>query len=70
MKTILFSEQNRSDNILHIETEGCIVNIRIGLTDINGRKTTNISVIPDRGKGEEWQIEGETGIILVKEARK
>lgn len=69
MKRISFTKKNRSGNTLHIETEGCIVNIHIGLTDMKGRKTVNVSVLPDRGSGEEWHIEGDTSIILVKEGK-
>ena len=31
----------------HIETDGCIVNIRTGLTDRIGRKVTSIEILPD-----------------------
>jgi hypothetical protein len=48
MKTIQFyAGRNRSDDVLHIETDGCIVNIRVGLHDSDGRLVTHISVIPD-----------------------
>ena len=31
----------------HLELDGCIVNIREGLTDHRGRKVTSIEIIPD-----------------------
>lgn len=44
----------------HIETEGCIINIRTGLTDKKGRKVTSIEIIPDdRYAGEPiWRLYG------------
>jgi hypothetical protein len=58
MKTIVFhdSKRNKHDT-LHIETDGCIVNILIGLTKDDGRKCTVIEVLPDQYKGEEWDRE-------------
>lgn len=44
----------------HIEVEGCIVNIRTGLHDRQGRKVTSIEIIPDdRYAGERiWKLYG------------
>jgi len=47
MKTVGFYKNNRSNNLLHIETENCIVNIR--LNDVG----TSIEVLPDKYAGEE-----------------
>jgi hypothetical protein len=58
MKSIVFTTTNRNkDKTLHIETDGCIVNIRIGLNKDDGRKCTVIEVLPDDYKGEEWDLE-------------
>jgi hypothetical protein len=38
---------NRSGKLLHIETDGCIVNIRVGLHDADGNAVTVVSVSPD-----------------------
>lgn len=58
MKTIVFHDSKRNPHdTLHIETDGCIVNIRVGLTKDDGRKCTVIEVIPDGYKGEEWDLE-------------
>lgn len=61
MRTIRFFENNRSDNKLHIELPGCIVNITIGLTDRLGRAVTSIRISPDDesrggdGNGYYWR---------------
>ena len=44
---------NHSKGLLHIETPNGIVNIRVGLTDFNGRKVDSIEIIPDRYAGEK-----------------
>lgn len=44
---------------LHVEAEGCIVNIREGLTDLKGRKVTNVEILPDDYAGEnKWRVLG------------
>jgi len=41
----------------HIEANGCIVNIREGLTDRKGRQVTSIEIIPDNYAGEKpWRV--------------
>ena len=44
----------------HIECEGCVVNIRTGLYDRQGRKVTNIEILPDdHYVGEQiWRLRG------------
>jgi hypothetical protein len=44
----------------HIEVEGCIVNIREGLSDRKGRKVTSIEILPDDNyTGERiWRLRG------------
>jgi len=43
----------------HIEVEGCIVNIRTGLTDTRGRKVTHVEILPDNYAGEpKWKVSG------------
>lgn len=50
-----YAKGNRSDNLLHIETDGCIVNIRVGLTDDLGRQMTRVDVLPDdMTRGGRW----------------
>ena len=52
----------------HIEVEGCIVNIREGLTDMKGRRVTSIQIIPDETyNGEIWKyIPGKYNHRIVK----
>jgi len=52
---------------LHIEAEGCIVNIRQGLTDRLGRSVTSIEVLPDKYAGEpKWKLYGLSNTRVVK----
>lgn len=60
MKTISISKRSRF-RTLHIEAPGCIVNIRFGLTDTEGREVTNISITADQYAGEpKWQAIADT----------
>jgi hypothetical protein len=44
---------------LHIEAEGCIVNIREGLYDLKGRRVTSIEVLPDSYSNmRKWKLIG------------
>ena len=53
MRTIVFtsarqrSQGNSSCNVLHIETEGGIVNIRVGLHDDQGHPVTHVELLAD-----------------------
>lgn len=63
MKTIHHFNTAR-DKLLHIETEGCIVNIRVGLSEHGpDRNVTAIEILPDTdGDGcgnPPWEIAGE-----------
>ena len=50
MKRIQFyADTNRSGNLLHIETDLGIVNIRVGLHDADGKPVTSVEIIPDAG---------------------
>lgn len=46
MKRIVHS-RNAKDQVLHIETDGAIVNITVGLTDADGNPVTRIDISPD-----------------------
>ena len=70
MKTITHMNPRRGNETLHIETAGCIVNIRVGLHNKEGQGVTNITVLPDRYIGEEWDLDGNTGVIRVIERKK
>ncbi len=44
---------------LHCEVDGCIVNIRVGLTDVKERSVTSIEIICDEFAGEkQWSVNG------------
>lgn len=65
MKRISFyAKRNRSGNLLHIETDGCIVNIRVGLHDVEGREVTSVQVIPDQTTDATWVRDGARVIRL------
>jgi hypothetical protein len=66
-------------NTLHIETDGCIVNIRVGRFDKDGRQITCVDVVPDGedrggdGAGRIWRIlpgdaDGVTRVICDPES--
>jgi hypothetical protein len=70
MKRVEFSNRNRSDNLLHVEIPGGIVNIRVNLHDREGREVVNIEIIPDDqrrggdGQGRIWDVDSnEDGTV-------
>ena len=46
MKTIRINERSRYE-MLHVEAPGCIINIRVDLTDEDGRAVTRVDVMAD-----------------------
>lgn len=69
MKTIRHTASAR-DKLLHVEAEGCIVNIHVGLQDSEGRAVTAVEIIPDEYSGEEWDLDGARNSRVIKrEAR-
>jgi hypothetical protein len=55
-------------NGYHLEMEGCIVNVRQGLHDNEGRKVTQIEIIPDdRYAGEKkWIVDSYRNIRVIQ----
>ena len=51
---------------LHIEAEGCIVNVYEGLKNAEGKEVTAIEILPDNCVGEEWEVVGDTNIRIIK----
>jgi hypothetical protein len=51
-----YADRNRSGNVMHIETDGCVVEIHVGLTDDRGRQVTRVDVMPDNDRfaGTTW----------------
>jgi hypothetical protein len=73
MKRISFyANGNRSGNLLHIETDGCIVNIRVGLRDVDGRQVTSVQVLPDdyAERGGRWVQDGSRVVQLLDGEKK
>lgn len=66
MKTVVHSA-NARDKLLHVETDGCIVNIRVGLTDSEGRSVTSVEILPDGYAGEEWTLDGTVNNRVIRE---
>ena len=64
MKTITFSKNNRSDDRLHIETEGCIINIQVNLFNRHGQKVTYIEILSNKYKDDNWTIQGNHAISV------
>ncbi len=72
MRTISFYKNNRSHNLLHIESEGALINLRVNLENYLGQEVTNIQVHVDTQEG--WKLEeattwangGGVGIRLIK----
>lgn len=66
MRRISFYKNNKSDDLLHIETEGCIVNIRVNLHNTAGKEVTSISIKPDVGTEENWMLAGTLNNRVIK----
>lgn len=67
MRRITFYKNNRSDDILHIETEGCVVNIQVDLHDNSGKEVASIQIIPDKYDSENWKLDGCANNRLIKQ---
>lgn len=65
MKTIQHHATAR-DKLLHVETEGCVVNISVGLHDREGREVTSVEIVPDRYVGGEWTLDGYHNSRVIK----
>ncbi len=55
MKTVVHNSKSR-DPLLHIEAEGCIINVRVGLRDSGDHPVTSIQIMPDKYHGESWSL--------------
>ncbi len=62
MKSIHLSSSGRGTRTLHVEADGCIVNIQVGLHDADGNRVTHISVNASgnryAGDPEWWVAKG------------
>lgn len=54
------AKTTKMDGCLHVEADGCIINVREGLSDRYGRKVTSVEIIPDdRFAGDPiWRLRG------------
>ena len=55
-----------SDKILHIQTEGCVINVIIGTHDQTGELFTTVEVIPATpdDDGRNWTALGPPAILV------
>ena len=44
------------DGCFHVELPNCIVNMRPGLSDLEGRPVDSVEIIPNSYAGEEVQV--------------
>jgi hypothetical protein len=66
MSTVRKLRSNQKE--LHIEAEGCVINIREGLTDLKEREVTSIEILPDNHCcGERiWKLIGSVNNRIIK----
>ena len=62
MKTIHHFNTAR-DKLLHIEAEGCIVNIRVGLHNRAGQRGTSVEILADN---DGYQLDGTVNNRVIK----
>ncbi len=62
MKTIHHFKGAR-DWLLHVETEGCIVNIRVGLHNTEGQEVTSVEILADN---DGWNLDGSVNNRVIK----
>jgi hypothetical protein len=43
-------------NTKHIEVDGCIINVRTGLHDSEGREVTSVEILCDAYAGDSWSL--------------
>lgn len=60
MKTVVHSE-NAKDKLLHIEADGCIINVRVGVNSDDGHKKTIVEIKCDQYAGEQGWFINENG---------
>ena len=64
MKTITFYSNEHVSRLLHIETEGCVVNIRVDLRDSEARRVTSVEILPNTSDG--YWLDGTANNRIVK----
>jgi hypothetical protein len=68
---IVHHDQAGVHKLLHIETEGCVVNVTIGLHDMAGRRFTSVEVVSEEpdADGAVWTVQGAGTVIVRREGR-
>lgn len=63
---IVEHRQAEMHKLLHLETEGCVVNVTIGVHDQAGHRITSIEVVPAEpdDDGAVWQLRGPSTIVV------
>jgi hypothetical protein len=55
-----------ADKTLHVEAEGVLVNIQVGLSDDEGRRVTRVDISPDDAtRGGRWYQDGARIVELL-----
>lgn len=54
------------NGVEHLERNGCIINIRVGLHNTESKEVTSIEIVPDVG----WKLEGSYNNRVIKEVKK
>jgi 2-polyprenyl-6-methoxyphenol hydroxylase-like FAD-dependent oxidoreductase len=57
--------------LLHIEADGCVVNVTIDLHDLSGRRFTSVEVVPAEpdDDGAVWSLTGPATIVVRRDGR-
>lgn len=52
--------------LLHIEADGCVVNVTIGLHDLAGGRFTSVEVVPSEPDDDRnlWSLEGPGTVVV------
>jgi hypothetical protein len=55
-----------NDKLLHVEADGCVIHITVGLHDTSGERYTSVEVTPAHpdGNGDIWVAEGATSMLV------
>jgi hypothetical protein len=68
VKTVTHTSPSR-DRVLHIETDGAIVNIEVGLSDAEGNPVTRVDVMSDRTPDADGYMWDQVDSRIVRRAQ-
>jgi hypothetical protein len=68
---VVHHDEPEVHKLLHVETEGCVVNITIGVHDVHGRRFTAVEVVSEEpdADGAVWEVQGPGTVIVRCEGR-